>query len=94
MDELGKAINELPNKNLNEGNLMVGILNLVYTIAGLVAVGMIVYAGYVFMRTEGDAGKANKARQTMLWAISGLVIVIAAAVLTNFVIFGVDKWKK
>lgn len=53
--------------------------------AGLVAVIFIVYAGFQYTTSNGDAAKTKKALQTIIYAVAGLLIVIAAEAITFFV---------
>ena len=66
------------------------VLNNVLTVAffalGVVGVIILIYGGIQFMISQGDAGKAQRARQTIIYAIIGIVIVIAAGAITNFVL--------
>lgn len=64
---------------------IVGILNWVYAFAGLVAAGFIVYGAINYAMTQGDPGKIKQASQTIAFAIVGLIIVLLAAAITNFV---------
>ncbi len=64
---------------------IVGILNWVYAFAGLVAAGFIVYGAINYVMTQGDPGKIKQASQTIAFAIVGLIIVLLAAAITNFV---------
>lgn len=61
------------------------ILNVAYGIAAVVAVAFIILGGIQYSTGQGDPGKVRKAGQTLAFAVIGLVIVILAAVLTNFV---------
>ncbi|MCL2037522.1 pilin [Candidatus Saccharibacteria bacterium] len=65
--------------------LMTNILNLAYFILGMVAVIFIIMAGYRYLTANGDPAKAQKAMQTILYAVIGLVVVVAAFAITNFV---------
>lgn len=62
------------------------ILNWVYAVAGIVAVGYLVISGIQYIYSTGDAGKAAKAKNSILFAVIGLVIVLLAAAITNFVV--------
>ena len=62
------------------------ILNWVYAFAGLVAVGFIVYGAVNYAMTQGDPGKIKQAGQTIAFAVIGLVVVLVAAGITNFVV--------
>lgn len=69
----------------NKGFNITGILNFVYAFAGLVAVGFIVYGAVNYAMTQGDPGKIKQAGQTIAFAIIGLIVVLIAAAVTNFV---------
>lgn len=79
----GKGIETLQKtgQDLN----VTAILNFVYSVAAVVAVGFIVFGGIQYTMTQGDPGKVRKAGQTLAFAVIGLVIVILATVFTNFV---------
>ena len=82
-------LNTVDVENLPTGDtdaILSGALNLVYFAAGAAAVIVIVIAGYTFATTAGDAAKVAKARNTILFAVIGLVVVIAAFIITQFVL--------
>jgi hypothetical protein len=51
-----------------------------------VAVIMLIIGGLNYITASGDPGKMTKAKNTILYAGVGLVIVIAASAITNFVV--------
>ncbi|MBQ6486425.1 hypothetical protein IJI76_01695 [Candidatus Saccharibacteria bacterium] len=61
------------------------VLNWVYAFAGLVAAGFIVYGAVNYATAQGDPGKLKQASQTLAFAIIGLIVVLLAAAITNFV---------
>ncbi len=61
------------------------ILNFVYALAAVIAVAFIVIGGVTYATGQGDPGKIRQAGQTLAFAIIGLIIVLLATVLTNFV---------
>ena len=82
IDSLNEGLNRLPNK---DGNFTpTTILNYVYALIGLVAVFYIVLAAVNFATAQGDVGKVTKAKNTIIFAVIGLVIVVLAAAVTNF----------
>ena len=82
IDSLNEGLNRLPNK---EGNFTpTTILNYVYALIGLVAVFYIVLAAVNFAMAQGDVGKVTKAKNTIVFAVIGLIIVVLAAAVTNF----------
>ena len=65
------------------------ILDTVYFVAGIVAVVAMVIAGVRYTTSNGDSNQIQSAKNTMFYAIIGLVIIIMAAAITQFVIAGV-----
>lgn len=64
------------------------IMNVVYdlmALASLVAVGYIIYAGYLIVLSNGDPAKYAKGKKTLSSAIIGLVICLAALAIVTFV---------
>ena len=61
-------------------------LNLTYFLAGVVAIITIIIAGIMYTTSSGDAGRVTKAKNLLVYAIVGLIIVLVAFAVTNFVI--------
>lgn len=74
---------------IEASNMVVNILNTAYFIAGIVAVGMIIFAGIQYLTANGEPDKAKKAMNTIIFSVVGLIIVLAAFAITNFVITNV-----
>lgn len=66
-------------------NFIKTIVQAMATIAGFIAVAFIVIGGYTYIVSSGNPEKLERAKHTMLYAALGLVIVIAAFAITNFV---------
>ena len=62
------------------------ILNVILSISGIIAVIFIVIGGIHYMTSAGDAGKIKKAKDTVLYAVIGLIVCILAFAIVNFVI--------
>jgi hypothetical protein len=75
----------------NEGltDNITGIVNAIIGVLGIVAVVVIILGGISYMTSNGDASKVKKAKDTILYGVIGLVIVILSAAIVNFVIFKV-----
>ncbi len=68
-------------------NAMIGtILSAVYGVVGIIAVVMIILGGISYATSQGDPGKVKKGKDTILYGIIGLVIVLLAFAITNFVL--------
>ena len=62
------------------------ILNAVYIVVGIVAVIMIILGGISYATSQGDPAKVKKGKDTILYGIVGLVIVLMAFAITTFVL--------
>lgn len=64
---------------------MTGLLNTTYWLAGIIAIIIIIIAGFMYVTSTGDAAKVAKAKNAILYAIIGLIIIIFAYVITGFI---------
>lgn len=62
-----------------------GILDIMIRIAGLIAVGFVIYGGIQYVTSRGEPDKAKKALSTIINALIGLAIAIVAAAFVSFI---------
>jgi hypothetical protein len=65
--------------------LVRSVINVLLIIAGVVAVVYLIIGGYQYVTSAGNAEQAAAGRTTVLNAIIGLVIILAAFLVINFV---------
>ncbi len=68
--------------------LVLNIVEMALVLVVYIAVGFILYGGFLFLTGGSNSGTVEKARKTILNAVIGLVIAMAAIALTNL-IFGI-----
>lgn len=73
------------------GGDIAAILGAVYIVAGIVAVIAIIIGGVRYTVSNGDSSGVQAAKNTILYSVVGLVVVIAAAAITDFVIKNVAR---
>jgi heme/copper-type cytochrome/quinol oxidase subunit 2 len=61
-------------------------INLLSVFAGIIAVIMIIVGGFRYITSAGNPEAAKSARNTILYAIIGLVVVAMAQVIAKFVL--------
>lgn len=64
------------NTDSTVGELVVRVITYVLPIVGAIALAMIIYGGVLLITSSGDPEKLTKAKQTLLWAIIGIIIVV------------------
>ena len=74
----------------SDSGALASILTLVYAWAGIVAVIVIIVAGFFFVTSRGDANQMKRSKDALRGAVIGLVVVMIAFVITRFVIGGVQ----
>ena len=74
-----------------QGNDIETLLMNVYIVAGIVAVIAIIIGGIRYTTSGGESSNISAAKDTILYAVVGLVVVVMAAAITDFVIKNVAK---
>lgn len=62
------------------------VVDILSLIVGAVSVIMIIIGGLRYITSGGDSGNVASAKNTIIYAIVGLVIVLFAQIIVNFVI--------
>lgn len=74
----------LPTAPLEQ--LILNIINTALILAGVIALGFLVYGGFRYITSRGDEGEVQEAKNTIVYAVVGLVVLGIAAAIVNFVI--------
>jgi hypothetical protein len=74
------------NSGLGLGHLLKDIIDVISLVLGAVAVLMMIIGGFKFITSGGDSNKVASARNTIIYALVGLVVAALAQVLVHFVL--------
>ncbi len=83
-DAANCAASSDPNGSVN--NIITTVINIFSLVVGVVSVIMIIVGGLRYITSGGDSGNVSGAKNTILYAIVGLVIVALAQVIVHFVL--------
>ncbi len=82
--------NQICNKNTTTGTdpsqKIKDIINIFSAIVGVVAVIMIIYGGFRYIASGGKQESVTAAKNTLLYALVGLIIVAFAQIIVHFVL--------
>lgn len=67
-------------------NIIETIISTLLIVAGMIAVVMIVIGGFKYVMSAGDNNATTAAKNTVLYAVIGLVVAIMAYTIVNFVV--------
>ncbi len=67
-------------------NIIKNIINILITIGGIVAVIMIVIGGITYTTSGGDGTQTKRAKDTIIYAVVGLVVAVMAYGIVNWVL--------
>lgn len=82
-----KAANGCPGTSAPKLEITVtNILNAIIAVLGIVAVIFVIVGGVQYMTSTGDAGKVQKAKNTILYALIGLAICALSFAIVNWTI--------
>jgi hypothetical protein len=68
------------------GKLVRDVINLLLFIIGVISVIMIIVGGIRYTVSDGDASNIKTAKDTILYAVVGLVVALLAYAIVNFVV--------
>lgn len=87
-----KSSNVCTNKNTNPiygpTGIIVKVTKVVALITGVMAVIFIMIGGFMYITSGGDSNRVNSAKNTILYALIGVVVILAAQ---SIIIFVVDR---
>lgn len=72
------------------GDVAANIVNILSVIVGVIAVIMIIFGGFRYITSGGDSGNVSSAKNTLIYAIVGLIIVALAQFIVHFVLDAVS----
>ena len=79
--------NEMKNKQIDGNNGVIRtVSNILIWVVGIVLVIMIMWSGFKYITAAGDTSKVASAKNSLIYAIVGLIIAILAYAIVNFVI--------
>jgi len=76
----------MPAELVGDGGVINQFTNIVLYIVGFISVIMLIWGGIRYIISGGDSKKITDAKNTILYAILGLVIVFFAYAIVNFVL--------
>jgi len=67
-------------------NTIVNIVNVLLGLIGIVAAGYLVLGGVKYITSEGDESLVKKAKNTIIYAVIGIIVIGLSAAIVNFII--------
>ncbi len=80
-----------PGAENSVNNIVTLVINIFSIVVGIVAVIMIIIGGVKYITSGGDATNVGAAKNTILYAIIGLVVVALAQILVRYVLAKVNS---
>jgi len=68
------------------GSIAAEAVNILSVVVGVVAVIMLIYGGFRYITSGGESGNVSNAKNTLIYAVVGLVIVALAQVIVHWVL--------
>ena len=67
-------------------DITASVLNSVYIVAGITALITIIIGGYMYTISGGNPGEVEKSKNTILYSVIGLIVIIIAFAVTQFIV--------
>lgn len=65
---------------------ILNVVNFILSFLGLLAVAVVIYAGFTYVTAAGDDSKAESAKKMILYAVVGILVVLGSFAIVNTVI--------
>ena len=72
--------------DLSANVVVQNVLNIAYFLMAIIAVIVIIVSGITYATSSGNAASVTKAKNQILYAVIGIVVVITAYAITNFIL--------
>ena len=76
----------MPTELVGENGIFLQITNIILYAVGIIAVVMLIWGGVRYIISGGDGKKVTDAKNTILYAILGLVVALLSYAIVNFVL--------
>lgn len=76
----------MPSELIGNTGVFTRLTNTVLMAVGLISVIMLIFGGLRYITSGGDAKKVTDAKNTILYAIIGLIICVLSYAIVNFVL--------
>ena len=87
---LGGGVNDAKGEGVaesaNPAAIVTNVINVALWVVGVLAVIMLIWGGIKYATSAGDANKVTSAKNTVMYAVIGLVVAIFAYAIVNFVV--------
>lgn len=77
---------DVPTELDGQGGVITTIVNILLYVIGIISVIMLIIGGIRYAISGGDSGQVTSAKNTILYAIIGLVVAIFAYAIVNWVV--------
>lgn len=84
--QVGSCNSDVSTGTSGINKVITDIVNIFSVIVGIVSVIMIIWGGFRYVTSGGDSGKVGDAKNTIIYAIIGLVVVALAQFIVQFVL--------
>ena len=84
LEDVGAQVTDVSGSDLP--TLIGSIINIALGLLGILLVVLVVYSGFLWMTAAGSKDQVTKAKEILIRAIIGIIIVVAAYAISDYVI--------
>lgn len=83
---IGSGVNCDQGTGPSIGHVIKVVINILSIVVGIIAIIMIIISGLRYVTSGGDANNVSAAKNTLMYALIGLVVVVFAQAIVQFVL--------
>lgn len=77
--------NPIGSNTMTLNELYIRMAQLMLGATGLFGVLMFIYGGLILLTSAGNPEKVKKAKDTLVWAVGGIVVILLSASVVNYI---------
>ena len=82
---IGDQVTKVTGGDVSLESTVKNVLSVVFAVIGVIAVIVIIIGGITYITSQGDSQKTQKAKNTIMYGVIGMVIALAAFAIVQFV---------
>ena len=86
VSQLGSGADCTTDSSSSLSNLLRTVIDILSIVVGFAAVIMIIIAGFKYITSGGDSSNVSSAKNTLIYALVGIIIVILSQAIVHFVL--------
>lgn len=84
VDDFNNLVTPKTSGSVDPKVIVINIINYALFFIGVIALVFVIYGGIMYITSGGDSDKTTKARNTIMYAVLGIIVVVISYVIVRW----------